>query len=157
MKKVLCVCLGNICRSPAAAGVLLHKLRERGLDDRVEVDSAGLIREHEGERPDARMRQAAEARGYTLPGRARPIEVADMESFDYILAMDQQNLDGLARLSRDPGHRGKISLFTRWLDAGELEIPDPYYGGQAGFERVLDLVERSAAAFTNHLEAELSG
>lgn len=119
------------------------------------MDSAGLIDEHEGERPDSRMLRAAEARGYSLPGYSRPITREDLDHFDFILAMDRQNLAGLDRLSRQPAQREKIFLLTHWLGNGEVEVPDPYYGGMAGFERVLDMVEESTDAFLQHLKESL--
>lgn len=141
---VLFVCLGNICRSPTAHGVLLHKLTERGLAAQVRVDSAGTGGWHAGEPPDRRTRRHAAARGYDLSElRARQVTPADFARFSHILAMDRANLDDLETM-KPAGFAGELGLFLTYGTRGVLEVPDPYYGGVQGFEDVLDLVEDAA-------------
>ncbi|MEM1032338.1 MAG: low molecular weight protein-tyrosine-phosphatase [Myxococcota bacterium] len=144
MTSVLFVCLGNICRSPTAEGVVRHRIEARQLDDRVEVDSAGTVSHHRGEPADARMREHASRRGYTLTSRARRVEASDFARFDMVVAMDAANHADLLELSGgDPD--GKIVRFCDFVPgrAGE-DVPDPYYGGPEGFEEVLDLIEAGA-------------
>ena len=138
---MLFVCLGNICRSPTAEGVLRHKLQQAGLAGRVTVDSAGTGAWHVGKAPDPRTRAAAAQRGYRLDElRARQVEAEDFRRFDLILAMDRDNLRELQRLRPSAGG-AELDLFLRRCGLAEHEVPDPYYGGEAGFERVLDMVE----------------
>jgi len=140
---VLFVCLGNICRSPAAEGVFLDLLAREGLEQAFVVDSAGTAGWHTGKRADARMREAADRRGIPLPSRARQLEAADLEAFDHVLTMDRDNLVEVRRLATrhglDAGH--VRPLLTHASRAGIEEVPDPYYGGEEGFEHVLDLLE----------------
>ncbi|WP_061240339.1 low molecular weight protein-tyrosine-phosphatase [Ectopseudomonas composti] len=144
--KVLFVCLGNICRSPTAEGVFRHKLRAAGLEDRVQVDSAGTGDWHVGKAPDSRTRQAALRRGYDLSAqRARQVEVTDFQRFDLILAMDQSNLRNLQAL-RPANARADLDLYLRRYELALDEVPDPYYGGEDGFEQVLDLIEQASDA-----------
>ncbi|MEL6113655.1 low molecular weight protein-tyrosine-phosphatase [Photobacterium sp. SP02] len=139
---VLLVCMGNICRSPTAEAVLRAKAVKAGVE--VEIDSAGTIGFHEGKRPDSRSRAAGEARGYSFEGiRARQIAVGDFDKFDLILVADRQNLSDLTAIC-PAEHLSKLSLLLNFADADEDEVPDPYYGGEDGFERVLDLIEAAA-------------
>ncbi|MGQ0709634.1 MAG: low molecular weight protein-tyrosine-phosphatase [Rhodoferax sp.] len=143
MTRILFVCMGNICRSPTAHGVMRHKLAAAGLLARVEVDSAGTHAYHVGEPPDARSQQHARQRGYDLSQqRARAVQDADFARFDLILAMDAENLHRL-RQRCPPQHQHKLGLLTQHCSGHPQarEVPDPYYGGEAGFEYVLDLVE----------------
>ena len=141
---VLFVCMGNICRSPTAEGVFRHHVEEAGLSDRIEIDSAGTHAYHVGEPPDRRSVAAAERRGISLSGiRARRVAEADFDRFDYIIAMDEDNLLQLQDAAPEGGH-AKLSLFLEFAGRAETEVPDPYYGGAAGFERVLDLVEAAS-------------
>ncbi|MHB9798913.1 low molecular weight protein-tyrosine-phosphatase [Pseudomonas sp. MT3] len=141
--KVLFVCLGNICRSPTAEGIFRHKVREAGLEEGIEIDSAGTGDWHVGKAPDARTRAAALRRGYDLSAlRARQVSVADFSRYDLILAMDHANLHDLKHL-RAGGGKAELDLFLRRFDLEIDEVPDPYYGGDDGFEQVLDLVERA--------------
>ncbi|MCC7009503.1 MAG: low molecular weight phosphotyrosine protein phosphatase [Acidobacteria bacterium] len=142
--RVLFVCLGNICRSPAAEAAFAHAIELAGRTAEFEIDSAGTGRWHVGEPADERMRLAAARRGLALASVARQIEAGDFERFDYILAMDQQNLRVLAE--RAPArHRAQVRLFRDFdpEDAG-ADVPDPYYGGPDGFDEVLDIVTRTS-------------
>jgi protein-tyrosine phosphatase len=139
-RSVLFVCLGNICRSPAAEGVLLHLLGQRKLQGQVVVDSAGTMGYHIGNPADARMRQAAAKRQIDLPSRARQVTKTDLERFDWVIAMDRENLADLQRLHPSPSAR--VCLFSEFLDESwPTDVPDPYYGGLDGFEYVLDMLE----------------
>ena len=141
---VLFVCMGNICRSPTAEGVFRHFVNEAGLNEEITVDSAGTHAYHVGEPPDRRAMAAAERRGVSLVGlKARRVTDDDFERFDHIIAMDEDNLIWLQEQSTDE-YRDKISLFLSFAVDTETEVPDPYYGGGAGFERVLDLVEKAS-------------
>jgi len=141
---VLFVCMGNICRSPTAEGVFRHFVNEAGLNEEITVDSAGTHAYHVGEPPDRRAMAAAERRGVSLVGlKARRVTDDDFERFDHIIAMDEDNLIRLQEQSTDK-YRDKISLFLSFAVDTETEVPDPYYGGGAGFERVLDLVEKAS-------------
>ena len=150
--RVLFVCMGNICRSPAAEGVFLHLLAEAGLDDCFTVDSAGTGGWHVGHRADRRMIAAAERRGIHLPSRARQIEAADLQRFDHILTMDADNLAAVRRLERQAPGGARISpLIDHCRQLRSPEVPDPYYGGEDGFERVLDLLEDACAGLLEDL------
>lgn len=137
------MCLGNICRSPTAEGVMRHLIKQASLDDQIEVDSAGTIAYHAGERPDSRAQAAARARGIEVDGRARRFERADWDRFDYVVAMDGSNYDDL--LNQAPNDEATAKLFLlRSFDPKsppDAPVPDPYYGGQHGFDLVLDLCD----------------
>lgn len=152
MKKILIVCLGNICRSPTAQAVLTSIVKQRGLD--IEVDSAGTIGVHQGKRPDSRSRAAGEKRGYNFTGiTSRPVQEQDFAHFDYIFAADKQNkMDLMARCPAQYQH--KIALFLEFAGAEQSEIPDPYYGGEQGFELVLDLLEQASNQLLDKLGAD---
>ncbi len=140
--RVLFVCLGNICRSPAAETVLRERLEREGLAEAVTVDSAGTIDYHLGSEPDPRMRKALRARGYTQWSRCRLVQPQDFFDFDLILAMDQQNLLDLRRLCPRPELLDKLKLAASYCTRHNVTIiPDPYYGQAADFEHVLDLAE----------------
>jgi protein-tyrosine phosphatase len=150
--KVLFVCTGNICRSPTAEGVFKHHVKEAGLAGRVLSDSAGTHSYHVGEPPDPRTVEAANRRGYDLSAlRARQVKQGDFGEFEYVLAMDEANLQVLQRLC-PPQHSRTLKLF---MDFGGnpavREVPDPYYGGAQGFERVLDLVEQASRGLLDHI------
>ncbi|WP_461537134.1 low molecular weight protein-tyrosine-phosphatase [Spongorhabdus nitratireducens] len=144
-KRILFVCLGNICRSPAAEGVFREKARRAGLLDQLEIDSAGTGAWHEGEAPDRRMQKAARARGYDLsPLRARQTTADDFSGFDYIFAMNRENLANLKQQA-PADCQDRISLFLALAPELDIsEVPDPYYGGAQGFDQVLDLVESAS-------------
>jgi protein-tyrosine phosphatase len=152
--KVLFVCLGNICRSPTAEGVFRHLVEEAGLANRIVIDSAGTGEWHIGSPPDSRACRAAIQRGYDLTAlRGRQVKRKDFSDFDYVLAMDEENVRDLQRLSpRDQAH--KIRLFTDFSTTGVSGVPDPYAGGAQGFERVLDLVEDAAQGLLRHIRTE---
>lgn len=136
--------MGNICRSPTAEGVFRHFVNEAGRADQIEVDSAGTHAYHVGEGPDRRAMAAAERRGISLAGiKARRVCDDDFENFDHIIAMDEDNQVRLIEQAPDE-YRSKVSLFLSSATGDESEVPDPYYGGAAGFERVLDLVEEAS-------------
>ncbi|WP_323149155.1 low molecular weight protein-tyrosine-phosphatase [Pseudomonas oryzihabitans] len=138
--RILFVCMGNICRSPTAEGILRTKLDSAGLAEAVTLDSAGTGDWHVGKPPDSRAIQAAAGRGYDISGlRARQVTTDDFQRFDLILAMDQDNLAWLEQLRPDQGAVPELFLARQGLAVDE--VPDPYYGGAAGFERVLDLLE----------------
>ena len=140
--KILFVCMGNICRSPAGEGVLRHKLKDAGLDSAVSVDSAGTINFHAGKPPDSRMRAAARNRGIELVHHARQVTAEDLQKFDLVLVADRENLRDVMELPGAEKAASKIRLFCEFCSAhDEPEVPDPYYGGPAGFELVLDLLE----------------
>ncbi|NVD07132.1 low molecular weight phosphotyrosine protein phosphatase [Vibrio sp. JPW-9-11-11] len=140
--KVLVVCMGNICRSPTGEAVLRAKANQLGVD--IEVDSAGTIGYHQGNPPDPRAKAAGENRGYSFKGiRARKVVSEDFDYFDLILAADSDNLSDL--IAQCPTHlQHKVTLFLSYAEANCDEIPDPYYGGEHGFELVLDLVEQAS-------------
>lgn len=142
MVKVLFVCMGNICRSPTAHGVFEHMLKEQGLVAAIEVDSCGTHAYHIGEGPDRRSQDVARQRGISLEHlRARRVEMSDFEYFDYILAMDRDNLSILESMTPSQ-YADKLSLFLDFAPSrSESEVPDPYYGGAKGFDIVLDMIE----------------
>ncbi len=152
---VLFVCMGNICRSPTAQGVFEHLVEQQGLSDRIIIDSAGTHAYHVGEPPDQRAQAAALQRGVNLSSqRARRVQAEDFAHFDYVLAMDADNERDL--LSQCPTEqRGKVRLLMRFApEAQTLDVPDPYYGGTQGFERVLDLVEAAAQGVLQHIREQ---
>jgi len=153
--RVLFVCLGNICRSPAAEGVFLHLIEQQGLRDAFEVDSAGTGGWHVGKAADPRMRSAAARRGLQLPSRARQLQPADLTRFDHILTMDADNLSAVLALARRHESSARIAPITehcRRLRASE--VPDPYYGGAEGFDQVLDLLEDACSGLLQTLLAQ---
>ncbi len=153
--KILFVCLGNICRSPTAEIVFRQIVAREAPDLRIEIDSAGTAAYHVGSPPDSRTREAALRRGYDMSAlRARVVDPQDFVRFDLILAMDRQNFDTLRRGAPADAH-DRIRLFLEFApDAGETEVPDPYYGGPNGFEEVLDLVEAAARGLLLHVRTE---
>ena len=150
--RILFVCLGNICRSPTAEGVLRTLAAREAPELAIEVDSAGTAAYHVDEPPDPRSRQAAARRGYDLSAlRARIVEPGDFERFDLILAMDRENLQVLRQRAPAGAHE-RLRLFLEFApEAGPEDVPDPYYGGPNGFEEVLDLVEATTRSLLAHL------
>jgi len=154
-QRVLFVCLGNICRSPLAEGVFRHLVTERGLDDRIEVDSAGTGGWHVGEGPDPRSLEVAVRNGVSLDGQsARRIENGDLADFHWVVAMDTDNERDLRRLAEASGE-ARIHRLRDFDPEGAGDVPDPYYGGPQGFDVVYAMVERSCRALLDRVEAEL--
>jgi len=153
--RICFVCLGNICRSPTAHGVMVRLVAEAGLGAAIEVDSAGTAAYHVGELPDERSREAARRRGIELTHRARQFTAADLDRFDLVVAMDGDNLSRLHRLRQLAGGRGHPPIaLLRSFDptaAAGAEVPDPWGGGDGGFEDVLDQCERACAGLLDHL------
>jgi protein-tyrosine phosphatase len=139
---VLFVCLGNICRSPTADGIFRYLVEEAGLSDKIRIDSAGTGDWHVGKAPDERMQAAALARGYDLSElTARQIQPEDLDTFDYVLVMDKQNQADVEDLVSELEQMDKIKLLLSFNPSAITEVPDPYYGGESGFQQVIDLVE----------------
>lgn len=149
---VLFVCMGNICRSPTAEGVFQNLIQKHSLENRISVDSAGTFAFHAGEVPDKRARDAAAKRGYDLSKiKARMVEKNDFLNFNYVLAMDLENLQNLKELAK-PNTKAQVKLFLDYAAKVKVkEVPDPYYGGMKGFEKVLDLVEEASLALLMHI------
>lgn len=151
--KVLFVCLGNICRSPSAEAVFKTLVEQRGETDKFFIDSAGTAAYHAGERADARMRNHAKKRGIELTSIARKFIPEDFDRFDYIIAMDQENLHDLKQQARNNADLKKLYMMTDFSKKFNYNhIPDPYYGGEAGFELVLDLLEDASEGFYGSLK-----
>lgn len=139
--KLLFVCLGNICRSPSAENIMRHRLEEEGLSEQVICDSAGTSSYHVGAAPDRRMQVAAKKRGIRLYGQARQFTVEDFEAFDLILAMDRDNYQGILYLDRKNQYGDKVKMMCDYAkNFRDKEVPDPYYGGESGFDYVIDLL-----------------
>ena len=154
-KRILFVCLGNICRSPTAEAVMRHLAREAGLENDVVVDSAGTGSWHLGDPPDARSTAAAARREIELSGVARMVTEADFADFDLLVAMDRSNRDALLALAPDSAARAKVRLL-RDSRGAEIEVPDPYYGGPDGFDEVLDVVAEGCEALLAEIVGESS-
>lgn len=151
--KILFVCLGNICRSPLAETIMNDLLEKRGLQDFYSVDSAGIIDYHEGERADYRMRCHASFRGYDITHLSRPVQKSDFEKFDLIIGMDNQNVRDLQSLAETEQQRDKIQKMTLYCPEFNRDtVPDPYYGGDAGFELVINMLEKACANMIDALE-----
>jgi protein-tyrosine phosphatase len=153
--RILFVCLGNICRSPLAEGVFRHLAAEAGMAERIQVDSAGTGAWHVGEPPDRRSLTVARKNGVGLDGRARQVEGEDFALFDLVVAMDRDNLRQLESLRDRAGGAAPVRLLREFDPeaGGDLEVPDPYYGGPDGFDRVYEMVHRSCRALLEALEA----
>jgi protein-tyrosine phosphatase len=155
--RVLFVCLGNICRSPTAEGVMRHLVERHGVQEQIEIDSAGTGGWHVGEPADPRARAAAHSRGIVLDGVARQVTPEDFDRFDLIVAMDSSNVSSLERIAPDEPAREKIHLLREYdpgsAGARDLDVPDPYYDGARGFETVLDQVEAACEGLLAHVRA----
>jgi protein-tyrosine phosphatase len=157
--RLLFVCLGNICRSPTAEGVMRKLVREAGLQDAIEIDSAGTGGWHVGSSPDARAVAAARAREITLDGYARQVDRSDLDDFDLVIAMDSANMRELRQLAVSDEQRAKVRLLREFDPTGagggneDLDVPDPYYGAPGGFEEVLDLVQAACAGLLAQIRA----
>lgn len=157
MKKVLFVCMGNICRSPSAEAVMNHFIKINNLENIVSCDSAGTIAYHEGENADERMQRHANKRGYKLTSIARKLKYEDLENFDYIIAMDKENYHDILNMDPNGIYTHKVSMMTDYSSNGYEEVPDPYYGGSEGFELVLDILEDSVDGLINKIKQDLNG
>ena len=142
MKRILFVCLENICRSSSAEEIMRTLVKKAGLEHEIEVDSAGILSYHEGELPDSRMRMHASRRGYDLTHRSRPVKTLDFFEFDMLIGMDDRNIQDLTDRSPDLDSLKKIHRMTDFCRTKVVDhVPDPYYGGAQGFENVLDILE----------------
>ncbi|MGK7872755.1 MAG: low molecular weight protein-tyrosine-phosphatase [Xenococcaceae cyanobacterium] len=150
--KLLFVCLGNICRSPSAENIMNHLIEQAGLNNSIFCDSAGTSSYHIGSPPDRRMSAAAARRGVKLRGKARQLKLSDFENFDLILAMDKENYWNILYLDREGKYRDKVRLICEFASHHqEEEVPDPYYGGRDGFDKVIDLLLDSCDGLLKHL------
>jgi protein-tyrosine phosphatase len=157
--RLLFVCLGNICRSPTAEGVMRDLIDRNGLAGEIEVDSAGTGAWHVGSAPDARAAAAARRRGIALGGVARTVTRSDFEDFDLLLAADRSNSEDLIALANGEEERAKVRMLREFdeasVAAGTLEVPDPYYGAGGGFEEVLDIVQAACAGLLAQIRADM--
>ncbi|MCY4524523.1 MAG: low molecular weight phosphotyrosine protein phosphatase [Halobacteriovoraceae bacterium] len=157
MKRVLFVCLGNICRSPAAEGIMKKYITQQGMDALVECDSAGTANYHQGQLPDARMRKSAALRGFNLDSKARQFKRDDLDEFDYIIAMDKQNMEGIqAMIEKDhQRYQKKLHMMTSFCKSHtQTEVPDPYYSSSDGFNLVLDILDDAVDGLIRHIKKE---
>jgi protein-tyrosine phosphatase len=156
--RLLFVCMGNICRSPTAEAVMRDLVTREGLDGAIEIDSAGTGAWHLGEPPDPRSTAAAKARGIVMEGAARQVTDADFEAYDLLLAADEQNVAALRAVAPDDGAAAKVVLLRAFdpaaVAAGDVEVPDPYYGGASGFDDVLDMVDAACRGLLERLRTE---
>ena len=153
---LLFVCLGNICRSPAAEGILKKMIKNEGLDDKVFVDSAGTSNWNDGKSPDERMRAHGSKRGYDFTGEARTIRSSDFDNFDYILVMDNNNYNNVKKLAKSKEDVSKIHKMTDFSTNKTTDhVPYPYYGGDDGFELVMDLLEDACTGLLNEVKTKL--
>ena len=157
MRRVLFVCLGNICRSPSAEGIMKYLVDEKGLGDEIDVESAGTGGWHIGELPDARARKYAEKRGYKLNSRAQQFDANHhFKEFDYIVAMDNSNFDDIQAQDRKEKYSHKVFKMTEFCKKEKVsEVPDPYYGGVDHFEEVLDILEDACDGFLEKIKKDL--
>lgn len=155
MKKILFICLGNICRSPMAEAIMLKLVKENGLEAEYEIDSAGLIAYHQGEGADPRMKMHARRHGYVLTHISRPIREMDFDLFDLIVCMDDSNWDKLHRLAPTVEAEQKIVRMTDFCKTHVIDhVPDPYYGGEQGFENVIEILEDACEGLLCHMEED---
>lgn len=154
--RICFVCLGNICRSPTAEGVMRRLVADAGLDTQIEIDSAGTAAYHTGEPADERSAATARARGVELTSVARAFAERDFERFDYVIAMDGENEENLRADAPHPGAAAKVALLRTFdpRSRDELDVPDPYYGGPGGFDRVFDICEAGCRALLAHVRDE---
>jgi protein-tyrosine phosphatase len=154
--RLLFVCLGNICRSPAAENIMNHLIAQRGLTGQICCDSAGTSSYHIGSPPDRRMTAAAQQRGIAMGGAGRQFTTADFEAFDLILAMDRDNYAGIRALDPAGRYADKVKMMCDFCTEHRLrEVPDPYYGGEQGFQAVIDLLLDACGGLLDHLQTEL--
>lgn len=155
MVRVCFVCLGNICRSPTAEGIMAQIVEEEGLSKAIELDGAGTGDWHLGERPDGRAQETARKRGFELPGRSQLFTPAHFDRYDYVVAMDKSNRENLMAMATSPDDREKVSLLRDHdPDSPEgSEVPDPYFGGPDGFDEVFDICDAGCRGLLAHLRS----
>lgn len=154
--KLVFVCLGNICRSPTAEGIFLHKVKQHGLENYFYIDSAGTAAYHVGEGANSKSQATANQHGIHLPSKARKFDYADLEEFDLILPMDSENFKNIHELDRKGRFTDKIKMMRDFdPQPGDGEVPDPYYGGQQGFENVFQILDRSCEALLQELRPHI--
>jgi len=152
MVKVLFVCLGNICRSPMAEGLFKKHVEEKGLSEMIHIDSAGTSNYHIGKQPDSRMCKTALKRGITLDHKGRQLGVSDLDEYDYILAMDQYNFRDIRSLDKDSQIKASVIMMRDYdSEKSQIDVPDPYYGGEEGFTEVYDILDRCTRNFLKFL------
>ena len=153
MTRILFVCMGNICRSPCAEGIMQYFVKQRGLENEFECDSAGTIDYHQGDPADLRMREHASLRGYELNSIARKFILQDFENFDWIITMDENNYSQICLLDKNNIFTHKIRRMTEFCEGTKISsVPDPYYGGSQGFENVIDILEDACRGFLKYLK-----
>ena len=156
MKRILFVCLGNICRSSSAEEIMRTLVKRAGLQQEIDVDSAGILNYHQGELPDSRMRMHAARRGYELTHRSRPVCTDDFFEFDWIIGMDDRNIQDLKDKAPSLETEKKICRMTDFCRVKQVDyVPDPYYGGAQGFENVLDILEDASSGLLEEIRKEL--
>ena len=156
MKRILFVCLGNICRSSSAEEIMRTLVKRAGLQQEIDVDSAGILNYHQGELPDSRMRMHAARRGYELTHRSRPVCMDDFFEFDRIIGMDDRNIQDLKDKAPSLETEKKICRMTDFCRVKQVDyVPDPYYGGAQGFENVLDILEDACSGLLEEIRKEL--
>ena len=154
MTRILFVCMGNICRSPCAEGIMQFLIKQQGLEDESECDSAGTIDYHQGDSADPRMREYAGLRGYELNSIARKFVLQDFEIFDWIITMDENNYSQIRLLDPNNSFTHKIRRVTDFCETTKISsVPDPYYGGSRGFETVIDILEDACGGFLKYLKS----
>ena len=154
MIRILFVCMGNICRSPSAEGIMQFLIKQQGLEKEFECDSAGTIDYHQGDSADLRMREHASLRGYELNSIARKFILQDFENFDWIITMDENNYSQISLLDHNNKFTNKIRRMTDFCEITKISsVPDPYYGGSQGFETVIDILEDACGGFLKYLKS----
>lgn len=152
--RVLFVCLGNICRSPLAEAIFKHKLKQRGLEHKIEADSCGTANYHIGDNPDPRTTANAKKNGVEIEHCGRQLSVDDLEDFDYILAMDNSNFTNIHRILKDEKHKPKIQMMRDYDPHGKGDVPDPYHGGEKNFQEVFEILDRTMDGFLDKLQGK---